>query len=176
MNTNKKIKKLNIKVKVKPRPDLTNSETENSSPQIPVKVTGFERAVYGDTFWYNGIYVTTVREAEIKGCSDDHLFETANYYTNKDLAEWCRRSDNLTRKMRRWAAERNEKEIKWEDKEQPKFFIFYNHFSHRCSIDYIYQQDVNNNVYFDTYETAVLAIVEFGNEFKWLAENRPEWF
>lgn len=29
MNTKKKIKKINVKVKVKPRPDLANSETEN---------------------------------------------------------------------------------------------------------------------------------------------------
>lgn len=175
MNT-KKIKKLNIKVKVKPRPNLTNSEAENSAPQTPVKVTGFERTVYGDTFWYNSIYGSIVRDTETKGCGDNQMFETANYYTNEDLAEWCNCSDALNRKMRRWAAERNGEKINWEDEKQPKFFIFYNRPFHHCSIDYIYQQDVNNNVYFDTYDNAVLAMNVFGNEIKWLAENRPEWF
>lgn len=177
MNTNKKIKKLNIKVKVKQRPNFTNanSETENSSPQIPTKVTGFERTVFGDTIWFNSIYGTTVRDAETKGCNDDQMFKVANYYTNEDLAKWCNRSDNLTRKMRRWAAEHNEQEIKWEDREQPKFFIYYGCAIQECRITCVHQM-ISGDIFFSTKEIAEAAIAEFGDEIKWLAENRPEWF
>lgn len=124
MNTKKKIKKINVKVKVKPRPDLANSETENV-----------------------------------------------------DLAEWCRRSDNLTRKMRHWAMEHNTEKIIWNlTPFQEKYCLYYDSESHTVETDFVLGCIINSNVYFDTYETAVLAIAEFGNEFKWLAENRPEWF
>ena len=167
MNTNKKIKKLNIKVKVKPRPDLTNSETEN-------KVTGFEIADFEKQFYYIG------------GCGDilsytDYFakqskeYKSADYYTDKKLAEWCSRSDTLNRKMRRWAAEHNEQEIKWEDREQPKFFIYYGCATQECRITCVHQM-ISGDIFFSTEEIAEAAIAEFGDEIKWLAENRPEWF
>lgn len=175
MNT-KKIKKLNIKVRVKQRPDLVNSETENSSPQMPVKVTGFERALSDSLsnksdYWFITDDGDLGFEYETGFCTDDRLFETANYYTNENLANWCRRSDNLTRKMRRWAAEHNT-----ETDRQRNYYLIYNKNSRMTEISCMYSSVVNNNVYFDTYETAVFAIAEFGNEIKWLAENRPKWF
>lgn len=175
-NINKKIKKLNIKVKVKPRPDLTNSETENSAPQTPAKITGFERAVYGDTFWSNGMYGTVVQEAETKGSYDDRLFKAANYYTNEALAKWCSRSDNLTRKMRRWAAEHNTEPIDCTDLTKDKWYIFYDEVTKNVEKAWTLSRVEYFCVYFDKEEIAKAAIAEFGDEIKWLAENRPEWF
>lgn len=184
MNTNKKLKKLNIKVKIKPKSDLaSNSETENPTTEtpVPVKVTGFERTVSDSLssksdYWFVADDGNLIFERDIGYCSDDNLFKTANYYTDKNLAEWCRCSDELTRKMRRWAAEHNVEPFDWQCGNYEKYYITFDAAFYEFNIYSNTFCPYPNTVYFNTKEIAELAIKEFGNEIEWLAENRPEWF
>nr|DAK06389.1 MAG TPA: hypothetical protein [Caudoviricetes sp.] len=138
----------------------------------PKKVTGFERA---DSYLYidsEGDIGLGYDEDDVN--SDCH-YAVANYYTNRRLAEWCKRSDTLTRQMRRWAAGHNTKPADW-DCHTPKWSPVWNNVTQKVeAYGYITGIDCGQ-VYFVTKELAEAAIEEFGDEIKWLTENRPKWF
>ena len=137
------------------------------------KVTGFER---DDNYFYidsEGDVGLGYDEDDIN--SDCH-YAVANYYTDKTLAEWCCRSDNLTRKMRRWAAEHNTYSFDWSDPETMGWHISYDSRDHSLVLYHSVCGHLPEVVYFSTEETAEAAIEEFDDEIKWLAENRPKWF
>lgn len=140
----------------------------------PKKVTGFERAEPSQNYYYFAIDGIG-EESDERIYTDDCCYETANYYTDEKLAKWCSRSDTLTRRMRRWAAEHNSEPIdsydagfKWYLTWDIKTKTVEAYFSIN-SIDF-------GKAFFNTRELAEAAIEEFGSEIKWLAENRPKWF
>lgn len=152
---------------------LTDEQAQELTAQK--KVTGFERAK-ADAYYYSANSLGRKDHfGEYNMNYDDDRYATANYYTDESLAEWCIRNDTLNRKMRRWAAEHNAAPIDWENSES-KWYIYYN-----CKYEYIEIGENKENcsaerVYFQDYSTAIAAIEEFGDEIKWLAENRPKWF
>lgn len=149
---------------------LTDEQAEELT--APEKVTGFERR-------YNCFYIDSygdiVSDFDKGYSSTDRRYEVSNYYTDEKLAEWCARSDTLTRQMRRWAAEHNTKPADW-DCHTPKWSPVWNNVTQKVeAYGYITGIDCGQ-VYFVTKELAEAAIEEFGDEIKWLTENRPKWF
>lgn len=138
----------------------------------PKKVTGFERAEKGESYF--GIDATGTIYSRNMYFED--LYNNANYYTDESLAEWCNRNDTLIRQMRRWAAEHNDEPIDWEDRCSDTCFISYNYEHKEVDITHCYATARAGVVYFCMREIAEEAIKEFGDEIKWLAENRPKWF
>lgn len=140
----------------------------------PKKVTGFERA---DSYLYidsEGDIGLGYDEDDVN--SDCH-YAVANYYTDNGLAQWCRRSDNLTHKMRRWAAEHNTKPIDWNNPTIiRRWCVLYDPATHGFDIRPLNRLLHTGEVYFSDKEIAEAAIKEFGDEIKWLAENRSKWF
>ena len=149
---------------------LTDEQVEELT--APKKITGFERA---DNYFYidsEGDVASGYGDGNI---SSNYRYKVANYYTNRRLAEWCKRSDTLTRQMRRWAAEHNTKPADW-DCHTPKWSPVWNNVTQKVeAYGYITGIDCGQ-VYFVTKELAEAAIEEFGDEIKWLTENRPKWF
>lgn len=142
----------------------------------PKKVTGFERAELYGTYWL------IRKDGDICSCSEYHLlnddynYDCSNYYTDVILAEWCSRSDNLTHKMRRWAAEHNSRSFDWSDSREDAWHIAYNMARDSFDFQSSYHKHFVESVYFETEEIAEEAIKVFGDEIKWLARNRPKWF
>nr|DAJ47566.1 MAG TPA: hypothetical protein [Caudoviricetes sp.] len=136
------------------------------------KVTGFERR-------YNCFYIDSygdiVSDFDEGYPSTDRHYEVSNYYTDEKLAEWCCRSDTLTRRMRRWAAEHNPEPIDSYDTE-PKWYLTCNIRTNTAEVHFNVSSIDFGKTFFKTKELAEAAIKEFGNEIKWLAENRPKWF
>lgn len=138
------------------------------------KVTGFER---NDDYFYIDSDGDVASNYDVNDIISDDHYEVANYYADRSLAEWCARSDTLVRQMRRWAAEHNTEPVNLDDgyfnrewciawdirtkKVEP--------YNYCTAIDY-------GEIYFNTKEIAKAAIEEFGDEIKWLTENRPIWF
>lgn len=136
------------------------------------KVTGFER---NDDYFYidsDGDVASNYDANDI--ISDDH-YEVANYYADRSLAEWCAQSDNLTRRMRRWAAEHNSKPFSFND-DEIKWCISWSDSFESTGVNFRFSNIGHGEVYFKTQEIAEAAIKEFGDEIKWLTENRPKWF
>lgn len=138
----------------------------------PKKITGFERVEEGESYFSIDARGTIYS----RNIYFEELYNNANYYTDESLAEWCNRNDTLNRKMRRWAAEHNTEPIDWTNINSRKYFIYYDYNSKTIMLSHNYINCYIAQHYFTTEETAEVAIEEFGDEIKWLAENRPKWF
>lgn len=138
--------------------------------------TGFERMTDGKCFWIVDSFGKLTEYVEALEGYEIKEYNIANYYSDRSLADWCNRFDTLNRRMRRWAAEYNSKPIDWQDTEQDKWYVGYNTVTNKLDINCTYKFCVVGIVYFDSYGIAVDACNEFGNEIKWLVENRPTWF
>ena len=152
---------------------LTDEQAQELT--APKKVTGFER-VKADKIYFHADGDGEFSEDYEGGVSvDDRRYQNANYYSDATIAEWCIRNDTLNRKMRRWAAEHNTEPIDW-NKRNDKYYIYYDYEESRVAV-YDAQCCAHiGEIFFFDYVTAKEAIKEFGEEIKWLAENRPKWF
>ena len=136
------------------------------------KVTGFEKGCHYFYVDPEGDITSGHDENDI---SSNYRYEVANYYTDGSVAEWCRCSDNLTRKMRRWAAEHNAEPVDLYDN-RAKWYLTWDIRTKTVEVYFNVSSIDYGKVFFKTEETAKAAIKEFGDEIKWLAENRPKWF
>lgn len=135
------------------------------------KATGFERAEEGEDYFS----IDATGTIYSRNMYLEELYNNANYYTDESLAEWCNRNDTLNRKMRRWAAEHNTEPIDW-NKCNDKYYIYYDYEESRVNVYHAQCCARIGDIFFFDYVIAKAAVEKFGDEIKWLAENRPKWF
>lgn len=94
---------------------------------------------------------------------DDRMFDIANYFNNKEYAEYIAFKETLIRRMDRFAWEHNETAINWRDSCSAKYYIAFDNTYNELSIDCncTYQ---SNNIYFTSREIAAKAIEEFKDD------------
>ena len=132
------------------------------------KKTGYERAERGKYYWrVNDDGFPSISITEGKGHHDTVLYDTANYYSDKTVAENNARADKLMRQLRRFAVEHRKKELDWGNKNQRKWYIAYNYYNNSISLDWTQGRKIYGVVYFDSGLSAELAIDTFKDEFLW---------
>lgn len=91
---------------------------------------------------------------------DDNLFSIANYFNNRNYAEYIDFKETLMRRMDRFAWEHNEKVINWDDNWSTKYCIKFSNVRNEFIIDWncSYQ---SNDIYFTSREIAEKAMEEF---------------
>lgn len=158
----KKIKVIidDIEVEVK----ISEEELAKLTNAKEPKKTGYERAIHGEYYVMTGDS-KVLCESDVRAPYDDSAYESANYYTDKTLAENNARADKLMRQLRRFAAE-NCEEVPW-DNEHAHYGIFYDYISkglnsHRM----VYIRDFGE-ICFSTEENAQNAIDTFKDELIW---------
>ena len=132
---------------------------------FPEKKTGYERAEGNDRYFCilsDGFVINTL-DRHIN--SDNILYDTANYYTDHDLAARCSRADTLYRNLRRFTATNREKEIDWDSVTSEKYFIRYTGFWLEASS--FHNTNSFGTIYFDSKATAQAAINLFRDELMW---------
>lgn len=128
--------------------------------------TGYE--IVGDSeiyYWVDNDGL--VGSSYKRNCTDDDFrYDTANYYSSKEVARNNARADQLMRQLRRFAAENRKEEIDWNDERKYKYNLYYNYASQEIHIGF--RTDYRGfEIYFDSQETAERAIDEFKDELTW---------
>ena len=132
------------------------------------KKTGYERAEFGEYYWrINDTGLPSNSITEGNGYYDTDLYKSANYYSDKTIAENNARADKLMRQLRRFAVEHRKKNLDWNNADSMKYLLKYNHKSRGLTIDYAYSYKSLGVIYFNTKETAQLAIDAFKDELLW---------
>ncbi len=131
------------------------------------KKTGYERVENGQSFWHveNGT-IMPYRDVYGDGEVQD-IYDSANYYSNFEVACNNARADKLMRQLRRFAVEHREKELNWLDDRQEKHTISFDYENNMLSTDYWSSSGEFGTMYFDSNETAMLAIKTFKDELLW---------
>lgn len=147
-------------------------EVEISEEQVQAltetkKKTGYERVAKGEFYYAEVDDGTADFDKEDYEVFSDETYESANYYSDKTVAENNSRADKLYRQLRRFAVEHRKNEINWNNENEAKYFISYSHHSDVFYITSNLEHQYLGVNFFDTRETAQLAIDTFKDELLW---------
>ena len=131
------------------------------------KKTGYERVPESDVYFYT--YPSGCVETTCETCYDidDECYESANYYSDKTVAENNTRADKLMRQLRRFAVEHRECGVNFNDTNTEKYYICYDYKGNELGTTFAFVARVFGVIYFDSEETAQAAINEFHDELIW---------
>ena len=144
------------------------SEEEYKKLQSPEeKKTGYERVPESDVYFY--AHPSGCVETTCEACYDidDECYESANYYSDKTVAENNTRADKLMRQLRRFSVEHRERGVNLNDTNTEKYYIYYDYVSNKFGVAFTFYARVFGVMYFDSEETANAAINEFHDELIW---------
>lgn len=131
----------------------------------PVKKTGYERAKKHKDYYFVDFEGDIAISEDINCIQDNDVYNAANYYSDKTVAENNARADKLMRQLRRFAVEHREKELDWDSKKW-KYVIVYGIATH-LSVSMTAAVQSFGAIYFDNEITAQLAIDTFKDELLW---------
>ena len=131
------------------------------------KKTGYERVPESDIYFY--AHSSGCVETTCEACYDidDECYESANYYSDKTVAENNTRADKLVRQLRRFSVEHRERGVNLNDTNTEKYYIYYDYVSNKFGVAFTFYARVFGVMYFDSEETAQAAIDEFHDELIW---------
>ena len=131
------------------------------------KKTGYERVSFGQKYYYNLLVPHKIEDVKDRNDDiDNESYEIANYYSDKTIAENNDRADKLMRKLRRFAVEHRKNNFDWNDNEL-KFGIFYSYDSNNLYVSSACKHKEFGSAYFDSEDSAKLAIETFHDELIW---------
>lgn len=141
---------------------------ENLEKLTDKRPTGYEKARYGSTYYTDSCGAVKTFE-ERSECFDSEAYESGNYYSDPDVAANNARADKLMRQLRRFAVENRKETIDWNDETQYKYFIYYHYGPNELRIQSVSSCSFRDfgQIYFDTKETAEMAIETFKDELLW---------
>ena len=146
--------------------EISEEEYKKLQPSEEKK-TGYERVSESDIYFYANTKGDAETACEDCYDIDDEYYESANYYSDKTVAENNARADKLVRQLRRFAVEHREHEVDFNSTETAKHYIYYDCIHDELDITFTFFARVFGMVYFDSEETANAAIDEFHDELIW---------
>ena len=149
--------------------ELTQEQLKELGLIEEKKKTGYERVEPYKDYWTvmsNGDVMPWVDSCT---CGVDRIYEQADYYSDRIIAENNARVDKLMRQLRRFAAENGGIPSKedWEKRDIPKYVIEYNHSIKKIDISPWFFKQMPGVVYFKSKEACKKAIEEFKDELLW---------
>ena len=130
------------------------------------KKTGYERMKHSQTFWFYNLY--SIGDTwEDNTLASNQMYESANYYSDKTVAENNARADKLMRQLRRFAVEHREQETNWTDKRLLKHSISYDMITDTFILLASYSCKSVGTIYFYDTKTAWEAIDTFKDDLLW---------
>lgn len=144
-----------------------SDEQAKALTEKPKEKTGYERLKIGDTYFLIGEFGDIGTSLEDDDYYDKKRYDAANYYSDEVVAENNARADKLYRQLRRFAVEHRIKNLDWADADVDKVHLFYNHPHNRIEFATLFTRHEFGNIFFDSNETAQLAIDTFKDELIW---------
>lgn len=132
----------------------------------PPKKTGYERTAHNAYYYFDGGNGTVHNTEPGFNPAEDVLYNVANYYSDKTVAENNVRADKLMRQLRRFAVEHRASNIEW-GVSYNKYFIYYNHALGELQVGSASQHQYYNAIYFDSEFYAKAAIKQFYDKLVW---------
>lgn len=139
---------------------------------VTEKKNPFERAKKGDEYWtvvHNGDVFSYL---EMNDEFDEKYYLIANYCTNKDLMQQRAWHETLSRLLWRYSMEHDGDKIDWNDRNQRKYKIYYDHESRKYNLMDYYVVQYSEATYFHTREIANNAIEDIVKPF---IEEHPDF-
>lgn len=146
--------------------EISEEEYKKLQPSEEKK-TGYERVAKNGHYFYE--FGKGDVESDVEDCYDidDEYYESANYYSDKTVAENNARADKLMRQLRRFSVEHRGREVDFNSTETAKHYVYYDCVRDELRTTYTFYAGVFGVIYFDSEETAQAAINEFRDELIW---------
>ena len=141
--------------------------SEEEYKKLHPSETGYGRVPENSEFYYE--HSRGDVEASIdEYCNiDDKYYESANYYSDKTVAENNARADKLMRQLRRFSVEHRECGVDFNNTNTKQYCIYYDYGNNTLGTAFTLYARVFGVIYFDSEETAQSAIDEFHDELIW---------
>lgn len=144
------------------RIDLTQEQIKQLGLEIKKK-SPFDRVENEDYFFID--YTGNIDCFTDNQYTDERLFITANYCTDKELLTARSKEEILSRLLWRFSMENGGDGIDWQDKNQAKWHILHDKFNDKWITTYQIMHGVSGAVYFIDVEVAQRAIDEIVKPF-----------
>ena len=141
--------------------------SEEEYKKLHPSETGYERVPESDIYFYANSrgYVETCTEDYYS--VDNEYYESANYYSDKPVAENNARADRLMRQLRRFSVEHRERGVSFDDINIEKYYICYDYASDELEVSSVVFSKNFGAIYFDSIKVAQAAIDKFHDELIW---------
>ena len=146
--------------------EISEEEYKKLQPSEEKK-TGYERVPESDIYFYANTKGDVETACEDCYDVDDEYYESANYYSDKTVAENNARADNLMRQLRRFAVQHREPGINFNNATTEKYYICYDYASDELGVSSVVFSRNFGAIYFDSREVANAAIDKFHDELIW---------
>ena len=141
--------------------------SEEEYKKLHPSETGYERVAESDIYFYANTKGEVETACEDCYDIDDEYYESANYYSDKTVAENNARADKLMRQLRRFAVQHREPGINFNNANTAKFYIICDYENDELRATYTSYAKVFGAIYFDSREVANAAIDKFHDELIW---------
>ena len=146
--------------------EISEEEYKKLQPSEEKK-TGYERVPESDIYFYASTKGDVETACEDCYDVDDEYYESANYYSDKTVAENNARADKLMRQLRRFAVQHREPGINFNNATTEKYYIICDYENDELRATYTSYAKVFGAIYFDSREVANAAIDKFHDELIW---------
>ena len=141
--------------------------SEEEYKKLHPSETGYERVAESDIYFYANTKGDVETACEDCYDIDDEYYESANYYSDKTVAENNARADKLIRQLRRFAVQHREPGINFNNANTTKYYIICDYENDELRATYTSYAKVFGAIYFDSREVANAAIDKFHDELIW---------
>lgn len=133
---------------------------------IPRK-NGYEKTNAAHKYYFVNSLNEVVCDVDCSDPDNYARYNAANYYSDEEVAENNARADKLMRQLRRFAVEHRERDIDWDNSEENKYVITFNHALDRLGAEENQALQSFGSIVFNTRELAQLAADTFHDELMW---------
>ncbi len=146
--------------------EISEEEYKKLQPSKEKK-TGYERVPESDIYFYANSEGYAETACEDYYDVDNEYYESANYYSDKTVAENNARADKLMRQLRRFSVEHRERGVDFNDMNTKQYCIYYDYGNNTLGTAFTLCAKTFGVAPFDSEETTRAAIDTFRDELIW---------